>query len=175
MRVLIVTLLAVILFMVWGSADGQVIPLPTATPTGVFASPTGTPAAASQPTPTRTPVTGFTLRPGITRGLVPERGGEVWFYAGRRGEVLTILVQADNPARNGEEREYDDTGLDTLLIVRDPEGVVLGEFDDIENGVITNSLAEAVELPVDGIYEIEVRNWEDRSGGAYTLTLQTSR
>jgi hypothetical protein len=124
-------------------------------------------------TPTALPETGLEAKAGDNRGELEVGGGQVWEYEGEAGEVLTIEVIADEPYADGSG-DINPDGLDTYLIVRAPDGTVLIEADDIEPGEITNTLVEDLELPEDGIYELEVRSWDNRSGGEYTLSIESS-
>ncbi|RMF80262.1 MAG: hypothetical protein D6737_08520, partial [Chloroflexi bacterium] len=148
---------------------------PTPLPTGITIdtpTPSDTPTLTPLFTPTATPVmAGRAARVGSNRGEIVIGGGEAWVYQGRAGEVITIRVAAANPAqiRPGVTRVPD--GFDTLLIVRNPDGSELITADDIEAGIITDSLIENLELPQDGAYIIEVRSWDNQSGGRYTLTI----
>lgn len=125
--------------------------------------------------PTQTAIPSPTIEPmgrihsGHHRGEVPIGNGQIWEYLGEAGEVLSLQVNADIPASTNAEATRIPNGLDTLIIVRDSNGNVIAENDDIESGIITNSFIDNLTLPNDGIYEIEVRSWDDRSGGAYTL------
>lgn len=100
-------------------------------------------------------------------------GGQFWTYNGTADEILRISVVADRPARTGEDQDRDSLGFDTLVNLYAPDGRRLAEDDDIDDGVITNSLIERIRLPADGEYLIEVRSWADESGGAYTLTIES--
>jgi hypothetical protein len=126
--------------------------------------PTFTPTAAAQ--------TGLEAEVGEQRGELEDGGGQVWEYEGEEGEVLTIQVIADQPYADGSG-EVNSNGLDTYLLVRAPDGTILAEADDVELGVITNTLVEDLELPEDGVYELEVRSWENTSGGEYTLIIES--
>lgn len=109
---------------------------------------------------------------GENRGEIAVGGGQVWRYQGRADEVLTITVRADNPAQRGGDTTRVPDGFDTILYVYGPDGVLLGEFDDMETG-ITDSRAVSLRLPTNGEYEFVVRSWDDRSGGAYTLHIES--
>jgi WD40 repeat protein len=138
-------------------------PTPSNTPS---TTPTFTPTMT--PTPTSTPLDAGSASVGDNRGEIVIGGGQIWTYDGQSGETLTIRVSADHPPNDADDR----TGLlDTLVIVRAPDVSTLAENDDIRIGNITDSWIEDLELPVDGIYEIEVRSWDNRDGGAYTLTI----
>lgn len=63
--------------------------------------------------------------------------------------------------------------LDTYLRVYADDETIVAENDDIEPGVIINSLIEALELEA-GTYIIEVGTYDDASEGAYTLTVTAS-
>jgi len=60
-----------------------------------------------------------------------------------------------------------------LIIVGAPDGTILQMVDDIDRGVFTNSLIENLMLPVNGLYKIEVRGWNNESGGAYALIIES--
>jgi WD40 repeat protein len=146
-------------------------PYPTLTPTART-----TTAPTLEPLPTRTPratavVAGNPAQVGEQRGEIEVGGGEVWTYNGSYGETLNILVEADEPANDAEDR----TGLyDTYLIVRSPLGYIIYTADDIQDGIITNSQIIGLTLPTTGVYEIEIRSWDDQSGGEYTLTIEST-
>ncbi|RMF81165.1 MAG: hypothetical protein D6737_05860 [Chloroflexi bacterium] len=142
-------------------------PSPTQTHTPTFAPPTATATPVSVANPA-------TL--GDNRGEIAIGGGEVWFYQGSAGDVISISVIADNTAtRSTTNEERLERGLlDTTVSVRDSAGNEIAFNDDnmtIENS--TDSLIDGLVLPEDGIYAIEVRSWENRSGGAYTLKIVT--
>lgn len=131
--------------------EGLVVPTPTT-------SPTPEPVGEAQI--------------GENQGKTEISGGQVWTYTGVANEVLRISVIADRPARTAEEQDRDALGFDTLVNIYAPDGRRIAEDDDIEDGVITNSLIERVRLPANGVYRIEVRSWADESGGSYTLTIE---
>jgi WD40 repeat protein len=156
-------------------SDGNaptITPFPSVTPTARVTNVFPTPEAFF-PTSTLPATAVTTARPaqvGEQRGEIEVGGGEVWTYNGGYGEVLNILVAAENPANDAEQRE----GLfDTYLIVRSSLGTVLYIADDIESGVVTDSQIYYLTLPTTGVYEIEVRSWNDESGGEYTLTIES--
>ncbi|MBN1202082.1 MAG: hypothetical protein JXJ20_09520 [Anaerolineae bacterium] len=96
---------------------------------------------------------------------------DVWTYDGEAGEVLDIRVMADNPAgRTTHEQRLEYGLLDTLLVVRAPDGSLLAANDD--TGISTDSHIRDLVLPVDGIYHIEVRSWESQYAGTYTLLVR---
>ena len=105
---------------------------------------------------------------GSNRGEIAVGGGQFWIYQGRVGELLTIRVNADRPAGTDTDplTRIERGLLDTYVILRGPDQSILAEDDDIEadNPEQTNSQIE-IELPSDGVYEIEVRSYADKSGG----------
>jgi hypothetical protein len=112
---------------------------------------------------------------GEQNGTIPLTGGEVWEYTGKAGEVVTIRVNADKPANNTNSSQRKQQGLlDTYFILRAPDGSELLEIDDINPGRVTDSLLENYTLPADGTYEIEVRGWNNATGGGYTLIIESS-
>lgn len=151
-------------------------PTPSQTPTITL-----TPSLTWTPTITLTPSPTFTPSPtppldlavyGENRGRIAIGGGQRWEIDGRQGDILTIEVRADRPANDGTSRTFDPNGLDTLVIVRDPDGNIIAENDDAvpnEVSLHTDSRIDNLILPVTGIYQIEVRSWNDQTGGAYTL------
>ncbi len=111
-------------------------------------------------------------RTGASLGAIEPGAADVWAYEGQAGEVLNILLMADRPA-NGTTQEqrvqYD--LLDTLLVVRAPDGSLLAVNDDMLSK-LTNSELRRLELPADGTYRIEVRSWASQTGGGYTLLIE---
>lgn len=137
---------------------------PTFTP---FASPTPTSPPTATPLPT---ITNAEL--GTNTGEIGIGGRDIWAYDGQAGELITIRLEADNPAQLNSSQTYNMDGFDTYLIVRVPDGSVIGEFDDTVYGVNTNASVQDLALPQTGVYEIEVRGLDDLSGGAYTLIIE---
>ncbi|MDZ4765591.1 MAG: hypothetical protein SGI73_13655, partial [Chloroflexota bacterium] len=120
----------------------------------------------STPVPTLPPIS----RGGTQRGAVEIGSSDEWTFEGRAGEVITIRVNADAPANDAEDR----AGLfETLVRIYTPDGELLAEADDLQAGVITDSELHELTLPVDGTYRIEVLGWDNRTGGAYTLTIKS--
>ncbi|MFN8372307.1 MAG: protein kinase [Anaerolineae bacterium] len=145
-------------------------PSPDYTQTTATASPTTTLTVTPLPTATPTSVPDTALE-GEQRGFIPLGDREAWRYEGQAGEVVTITLNADRPANNFslEERESRDL-LDTLLVVRAPDGTVLAENDDIAEGV-TDSRVENITLPADGTYIIEARSYGNEMDGPYRLVI----
>ncbi|MCA9911520.1 MAG: hypothetical protein KC519_22855, partial [Anaerolineae bacterium] len=170
-------------------------PFPPAAPTVVSSA---TPVAASvgvapsvvMPTPSVTPRPVLIASVGENRGEVAVGDYQVWQYAGHAGETLTIEVRADTPA-NGVERgaaqAVPGAGvLDTLVIVTAPDGRDLNVYnsgggtsydpsssEDIVPGAITDSLVDNLVLPVTGTYQIIVSGSGYRTGGAYTMKIES--
>jgi WD40 repeat protein/energy-coupling factor transporter ATP-binding protein EcfA2 len=132
-------------------------PYPTLTPT-VFGSPTPLPVWTPIDTPTPTPLP-VAAQVGEQEGEIAVGGGQVWTYQGAAGEVLTITTVAD----------WDTT---LTLSVEDEEIAFNDDTSDLANPL--NSRIE-VTLPADGAYAIGVRGYANRSGGAYTLTIESRR
>lgn len=108
------------------------------------------------------------------------RGYQAWRYAGRAGETLQISVSADIPCYGAAA---DTPCLDTRLTVLAPHGELLTVYwpngnlmpgaDDIEYKVNSNSQVSGLVLPYDGDYSIEVSGSHFKTGGAYTLTIES--
>jgi hypothetical protein len=62
--------------------------------------------------------------------------------------------------------------FNTYLRIRDANGVELARNDDILGADNTNAHIEAVTLPEDGVYQIEVRGVAYLTGGDYTLVIE---
>lgn len=169
-------------------------PYLTAIPTSASATATAGGRVAAAPlasaTLSATPRPRLAARQGANRGEVAAGDYQVWQYAGRAGERLTLRVEADVPAnwasRGGAATAVAAGVLDTLVIVTDPDGRDLNVYnsgggmvydppqsDDIEAGVNTNSLLPDLVLPVDGVYQIIVSGSGYRTGGAYTLFVES--
>lgn len=130
------------------------------------------------PTPTATPVQAPAAQIGENRGEIAIGGGQVWRYAGRAGELLTIQVNADQPAGTASQQERLERHLlDGMVTLRDQAGNWLAENDDtdadVEDSQQTNSMI-TYELLLDGDYQIEVRSFDNGSGGTYTLIIESS-
>jgi hypothetical protein len=141
--------------------------------TQTTATPTATTTLTLTPLPTATPTAVPPVaQSGEQRGFIPLGDREAWRFAGQAGQVITISLRADRPANDFtlEEREARDL-LDTLLVVRAPDGSVLAENDDVAQG-ITDSQIVSVTLPVDGEYIIEARSYGNEMDGPYTLVIE---
>jgi len=140
--------------------------LPTPTP----------PVSAPSPAPAAAVEAGVAAW-GVNRDSLPSGGGQVWEYTGNTGERLSIRVSADRPANRtwGIERQRESGLLDPTLYVLAPDGSLLAEADDLENGVATDAYLESITLPQTGVYRIEVRSHQDQTGGSYRLILADPR
>ncbi|NWF70557.1 MAG: protein kinase [Chloroflexi bacterium] len=150
---------------------------PSATPTidltRTSATPPPTVTLTLTPLPSATPTVIPPLaQPGTQRGFIPLGDRDAWRFEGRAGQIIIISLQADRPANEFslEEREARDL-LDTLLVIRAPDGTILGENDDIADGV-TDSRLDNFVLPMDGIYIIEARSYGNEMDGDYTLVIE---
>jgi hypothetical protein len=123
---------------------------------------------------------------GENRGDVPVGGDQVWQYEGQAGETLTIRANADLPVNGADPTTLAAGMLDTLVIVTAPDGRDLNVYnsgggmvyhpaqsDDIDAGVNTDSLVDGLVLPVSGTYQIVVNGSGYRTGGAYTLIIDS--
>lgn len=123
------------------------------------------------------PTAGVEPQPAVLGGNVGEIAvGEaaVWAYEGTAGEVLDLWLMADNPAgRTTAEQREENNLMDTFLVVRAPDGNLLAANDDTRFG--TDSALENLELPDDGVYHIEVRTWENQTGGGYSLIIESDQ
>ncbi|MBZ0280692.1 MAG: TIR domain-containing protein, partial [Anaerolineae bacterium] len=146
-----------------------------------IASPTAsnTPTSSSTPTvtptiPAFTPILAGTAQIGDNDGEIQTGEAQIWTYQGTIGEIVTIRVNADKPANRSTSAQRLEQGLlDTYFILRAPDGSTLIEVDDIDPAIVTDSLLENFTLPENGIYEIEVRGWDNSTGGEYTLIIES--
>ncbi|MBI5927715.1 MAG: PPC domain-containing protein [Chloroflexi bacterium] len=104
---------------------------------------------------------GTTVRGRITEDVTAEQ----YVFQGRGGDIVDISMTSNGP-----------DALDCLLQLLNANGDVIGENDDIDPGVVRDSLLTAT-LPSDGQYTIIATHFEDPTGqveqtfGNYTLTL----
>lgn len=110
---------------------------------------------------------------GENRGEVYRDAGLTWTLDARAGDVLTIRVQADQPASavRGIERRQILGLLDTVLTLVSPSNVIVATNDDSADGD-TNSALVNITLPEDGAYRIEVGSLDDATSGSYTLIIE---
>ena len=124
--------------------------------------------------PTSIPVALKPATIGSNIGEISFGGTQTFTYDGQAGETLTIRVFADNPVNTANPTEIRDSELlDTFVTVLQPDRSPLDDNDDIKRGR-TDSLIEDLELSEAGTYQIEVRSSKNRSGGAFTLLIQSS-
>lgn len=146
-------------------AQETVTPLPSLTP-----SVTPTPSITPTVMATATPQDGGQLRLGsAVQGSVPVGGREQWVFDAREGDVIMLEATALLPKRNG--RVINQGGLDIFVTLYQPDGTVLTTADDINPGIITDARIEALTLPANGTYRIEISSFEPNIGGEYTLLL----
>jgi ABC-type multidrug transport system fused ATPase/permease subunit len=100
---------------------------------------------------------------GAQRRVLPQGGGAVWLYSGTAGEALTVRVNS--------------TDFDTVVSLFDPQGVLIASNDDTVGfgGAPTTNSRFDIFLPVDGVYAIEVRSFDNAGGGMYVLALESDR
>jgi|GEM_PF-7006863 hypothetical protein len=91
-------------------------------------------------------------------GFIQDSDGDVWTFAGRAGDVISIFMSA--------------VTIDSYLEVYDPSGNLIAEDDD--SGGRFNALIEDLELEADGTYTIVARTYAGEGRGGYELTLSTS-
>ncbi len=84
--------------------------------------------------------------------------GDRWIFSGTAGEAVTISMTSD--------------AFDTVLELLGPSGAQLTTDDDGGGG--RNSLISSFILPQSSSYTIVARSFGGASGGAYTLSLQTT-
>lgn len=83
----------------------------------------------------------------------------VYVFEGQAGEIITVLLNA----ANGD--------WDPTLELYNPDGTLLA-FDD-DGGSDRNAAIHNQPLPAEGEYRILVRSYGNRSGGPFTLNLET--
>lgn len=106
------------------------------------------------------------------RGELAVGAADVWTYEGKAGEHLVLWVMADRPANFASHEERLQLNLmDTLLVVRGPDGSIVALNDDHQRG-LTDSALYDVELPADGVYHIEVRTYDNLYAGTYSLMVE---
>gem|GEM_PF-3148401 len=131
-----------------------------------FGLPTFTVTATQLPSATLTPFPQGTASFGRQTGIVADDAGNVWEYAGRAGEIVTISILDAQLV----------SGLDSFLVVYAPNGEMLAANDDALAYENTDSIITALELPETGTYRIEVREFPDGNEyyGSYTLDIISS-
>ncbi|MEM7803100.1 MAG: WD40 repeat domain-containing protein, partial [Chloroflexota bacterium] len=103
----------------------------------------------------------FQATTGENRGTLSAQNFDTWLYEGQAGETVSIELIADSPVADETvpvERWNDAGVLDTVMLIRDPQGRLLGralEGRTSNYQVSPNAKFEALVLPSDGTYEIE--------------------
>ncbi|MBK8031743.1 MAG: protein kinase [Chloroflexi bacterium] len=113
------------------------------------------PAATPTPSPEPTVPPAGTLEIGSNGGEIAIGDGDVWLFEGRAGQTITFDI---------------DASWDTTLTIYRENGLVLAANDDDPGGG-TSSYIEELVLPATEIYRVEVRSYNDQSGGRYVLKL----
>lgn len=152
-----------------------IIPSQTALPSGLTETPTLEPSPMATEAATSVPATASEEKiaeSGDNRGEIAENTYEQWLYDAQAGDVLSIHVNADIPAQSSETIGRVANGLDTVVYVYLPGGKLLASNDDIEDGLITDSRINSLELPESGTYRIEVHAYNNESAGEYTLNIE---
>lgn len=109
---------------------------------------------------------------GENPGTLPDGEGHVWEYRANAGEIVRIEVNAAKPANTASRDTRNRLGLlDTYVIVREPQGTIIAQHDDIEPSEITNSLLETVVFEETGDYSIEVSGYNYDTSGDYLLII----
>ena len=99
-------------------------------------------------------------------------GSDIWTYEGQAGDILTIKAEADNPANDAYPQKRREAGLLDMMLIVSFNGTILAKANNIQPGMMTDSMIEGLQLPTDGTYKIEVFGLKKEGRGAYTLTLQ---
>ena len=103
---------------------------------------------------------------------------DVWHYSGHAGEMLTVYMIADHPGMyDWASQSAPAEALDTLLILRNPDGSLLATdslYAPGGNTMIANAAIQNVVLPTDGLYTIEARSDGGMTGGPYSLIIDSS-
>ncbi|MDZ4762920.1 MAG: TIR domain-containing protein [Chloroflexota bacterium] len=100
---------------------------------------------------------------GAQRGVIEIGGGVFWTYNGVAGEALTVRVNS--------------TEFDTIVSMLDQSGTETAFNDDTTGlgGATTTNSRIDVFLPANGVYRIEVRSFQNQSGGNYVLAVESDR
>jgi WD40 repeat protein/serine/threonine protein kinase len=109
---------------------------------------------------------------GDNSGAIAVSGSQIWTYRSSAGEAINLVALADKPANGASVGDIRKNGLfDTVIIVRDKTGKIIAQNDDsiTQGTATTNAQIKRVFLPSDGQCFIEVRGFNDESGGSYTL------
>lgn len=175
--------------------NSTLVPKPTVTLLPIIPLiPTLIPEATNTPLPSLTPVmigTASDTNSQTQAGLFGDNNGSIcigcgnrWVFSGKMGEKVIITVNAwDSAGRytNRLERVAHHL-LDTYVTLHQSDGTMLKDNDDIactkneanQYANCTDSMLEYT-LPSDGDYYIEVRSFNDESGGDYSLSLESEQ
>jgi len=114
---------------------------------------------------------------GENRGQIQPGDFDVWSYHGKASEMISIYVNADQPANlNGLDLAYERGLLDVALLVIAPDGGLLtaNVIDGASETFTTNAALRDLTLPVDGLYRFQVTTAGLNTGGPYTLIIESS-
>lgn len=112
---------------------------------------------------------------GSNGGMIESGRGQAWSLEAEAGQVLHIRARADTPA-DGVFDPAEQTAqglLDTVLVVRDPDGRLLAHNESIYAGFVTDAESRNLKMVDGGAYTIEVHSNEGRTSGSYTLEIES--
>lgn len=109
----------------------------------------------STPTMTPEPQRANMAEIGRNQGDLEYDQADAWLLELNAGETVSLTTSAN---------------WDTTLLVFAPDGTLAAENDDTENNL--NAAILAFTAPTQGVYRIEVRSWNNRHAGTYTLTIE---
>jgi WD40 repeat protein/energy-coupling factor transporter ATP-binding protein EcfA2 len=137
------------------AAEGDLSILPYVSPFTATPSPT--------PAPTVRPDAVGAAGVGAQRGALTVGGGVYWTYNGTAGEALTVRVNS--------------TEFDTTVALLDQSGTEIAFNDDTSGigGTTTTNSRIDIFLPSDGVYQIQVRSFDDVGGGNYILAVESDQ
>ncbi len=127
------------------------------------------PAQSPAPSPAATPAPKQITIPTEVQGELKQGTSAVlrsdgslydaYTFDGKQGQTITIRMESSQ--------------FDTYLGLLDPEGKIIGENDDAQQG--SNNSAIQLTLPADGKYTIIANGYDRSSQGAYTLRVSTAQ
>lgn len=124
-------------------------------------------------TPLATPsVTEFTAVLGENTGNLAENSSDVWLFEALEGDVLSIRLNADNPARIPSMSRRNEAGLDIVLTVLNADGKFIASNDDIIPRENTDSELRRLLIAEAGTIRIVVQSLDGETGGTYRLTIE---
>lgn len=149
-----------------GTTRAQASPAPAPT---TPASPAPAQSPGPAPSPAATPAPKQIVIPSEVQGELKQGTSAVlrsdgslydaYTFDGKQGQTITIRMESSQ--------------FDTYLGLLDPEGKIIGENDDAQQG--SNNSAIQVTLPADGKYTIIANGYDRSSQGAYTLRVSTAQ